>query len=64
MLIKASCAIKYGIPYQGSKTKLIEKIARFFPNADNFYDLFGGGFSVSHYMLKHRSKNYIVIAKP
>ena len=44
--------------YQGSKSKVIDKIARFFPNADNFYDLFGGGFSVSHYMLKHRSKSY------
>lgn len=49
---------KYGIQYQGSKTKIIDKIARFFPNADHFYDLFGGGFSVTHYMLKNRRKSF------
>lgn len=58
MQLKPGNNIKYGITYQGSKTKIIEKIARFFPNADHFYDLFGGGFSVSHYMLMHRSKSY------
>ena len=41
---------QYGLPYMGSKSKIIEKIAKYFPKADNFYDLFGGGFSVSHYM--------------
>ena len=41
---------KYGLPYQGSKTKIVEHIAKYFPNADHFYDLFGGGFSVTHYM--------------
>ena len=50
--------ILYGIPYQGSKTKIIDKIARFFPNADHFYDLFGGGFSVTHYMLENRRKSF------
>lgn len=34
----------------GSKDQIIHKIAPVFPKADNFYDLFGGGFSVSHYM--------------
>ena len=58
MILKPGNTIKYGIPYQGSKTKLIEKIARFFPSADHFYDLFGGGFSVSHYMIVHRRKSY------
>jgi hypothetical protein len=58
VILKPGGTIKYGIQYQGSKTKLIERIARFFPNADNFYDLFGGGFSVSHYMISHRSKSY------
>jgi site-specific DNA-adenine methylase len=56
--LKPGATIKYGIPYQGSKTKIIEKIARFFPNADNFYDLFGGGFSVTHYMMEHRRKSF------
>ena len=29
-----------------------------FPRADNFYDLFGGGFSVTHFMLRHRKDHY------
>ena len=56
--LKAGSIINYGIPYQGSKTKIIPLVSRFFPNADNFYDLFGGGFSVSHYMLEHRFNSY------
>ncbi len=48
----------YGIPYMGSKDSLIHKIAPLFPKAENFYDLFGGGFSVSHFMLLHKSNNY------
>ena len=56
--LKAGGGEKWGIPYQGSKTKIIDKISKFFPNADNFYDLFGGGFSVSHYMIANRSKSY------
>jgi D12 class N6 adenine-specific DNA methyltransferase len=58
MQLKAGNHKKFGIPYQGSKTKIIDSIARFFPNADHFYDLFGGGFSVSHYMIENRSKSY------
>ena len=46
---------QYGISYKGSKDKIIHKIATLFPKADNFYDLFGGGFSVSHFMLLHRT---------
>jgi len=48
----------FGIPYMGSKGGIIHRIAPIFPAADNFYDLFGGGFSVSHYMLYHHSKKY------
>ena len=48
----------YGIPYMGSKDKLIHKLAFLFPAADNFYDLFGGGFSVSHFMILHHSNKY------
>ncbi len=58
MILIAPEREKYGIPYQGSKTKIIDKIARFFPNADHFYDLFGGGFSVTHYMLENRRKSF------
>ena len=51
---------KYGLPYKGSKQKIISKISECFPSADNFYDLFGGGFSVTHFMLENRPdfKNY------
>lgn len=50
--------MNYGIPYQGSKSKIVADLCRVFPKADHFYDLFGGGFSVTHYMLAHRSKDY------
>lgn len=42
----------------GSKRGIVSELCRIFPKADNFYDLFGGGFSVSHYMIKHRSKDF------
>ena len=42
----------YGIPYKGSKSKIVNKIMEHIPAADNFYDLFGGGFAVSHYVLE------------
>jgi len=49
---------KYGIPYMGSKGSILKKLCGIFPNADNFYDLFGGGFSVSHFMYEHRKNHY------
>lgn len=42
----------------GSKDKLVHKIAKLFPRADNFYDLFGGGFAVSHFMVLHHASKY------
>ena len=43
----------YGIPYMGSKQKLVNKIIPFIlkrhPDATDLYDLFGGGGSVSLY---------------
>ena len=48
----------YGIPYMGSKASIVPSIAMNFPPADHFYELFGGGFSISHYMLEKKSKNY------
>jgi len=50
--------MNYGLPYQGSKSKIISQFAHLFPNATHFYDLFGGGFSVSHFMLQRRSKDF------
>lgn len=49
---------EYGIPYMGSKAKIIASIATMLPPAEHFYDLFGGGFSVSHYMLARRRDKY------
>lgn len=48
----------YGIPYMGSKSKIVKELCHIFPPAENFYDLFGGGFAITHYMIKHRSKDY------
>jgi site-specific DNA-adenine methylase len=46
----------YGVPYMGSKQKLVDKIVPFImkrhPDADSFYDLFGGGGSVSLYAVR------------
>jgi len=48
----------FGIPYMGSKSKIAASIALNFPAAENFYDLFGGGFSMSHYMVEKKSHRY------
>ena len=48
----------YGIPYMGSKSDIVASIALNLPVADNFYDLFGGGFCVTHYMMEKRSHKY------
>ncbi len=45
--------MNYGIPYMGSKSKIAPSIAMNFPKADHIYDLFGGGFSMTHYMMMH-----------
>jgi site-specific DNA-adenine methylase len=49
---------KYGIPYMGSKSKILPHIAKLFPNAENFYDLFGGGFSATHFMVETRGNDF------
>lgn len=49
---------EYGIPYMGSKSSICNGLIKIFPKADHFYDLFGGGFSVTHSMLLRRSKHY------
>ena len=38
----------YGIPYQGSKTKIAPNIIQLLPKGKRFCDLFGGGFAMSH----------------
>ena len=49
---------QYGMPYMGSKNEIVPSLAMKFPPADNFYDLFGGGGSVTHYMLKNKLHRY------
>lgn len=49
----------YGLPYKGSKDKIAEKICLLFPIKENFYDLFMGGGSITHYqLLQNQYKNY------
>ena len=50
--------MSYGIPYMGSKQAIVASIVSALPKAENFYDLFGGGFSVSHYVLRERKDKY------
>jgi len=38
----------YGVPYKGSKNFIAEKIVNVIPSAENFYDLFAGGCSITH----------------
>lgn len=40
--------MNYGICYQGSKSKLAERIISVLPRAEHFYDLFAGGCAISH----------------
>ena len=42
----------------GSKSKICSQVCALFSKADHFYDLFGGGFSITHFMLLHRSSSY------
>ena len=39
---------KYGIVYQGSKTRIADDIIQILPQGKRFVDLFGGGFAMSH----------------
>lgn len=48
----------YGIPYMGSKAGIAPSICMNFPAAEHFYDLFGGGFSISHYMIENKSNKF------
>lgn len=43
----------YGLPYKGSKRKLVERISELMPRATHLYDLFCGGCAMAHYALTH-----------
>ena len=52
---------RYGLPYKGSKNKIADWVCDQLPVADNFYDLFCGGCSVTHaQLLRGRFKRYVV----
>lgn len=52
---------KYGLPYKGSKNKLVDKFMSIFPERENFYDLFCGGCAVSHgALLSKKYKNIFI----
>lgn len=40
--------IAYGVPYQGSKNFLAERIIQALPSATHFYDVFAGGCAITH----------------
>lgn len=40
--------MRYGLPYQGSKNKLAERIVALLPAASHLYDVFAGGCAISH----------------
>lgn len=39
---------KYGLPYQGSKNAIADKIISALPSGNRFVDLFGGGCAITH----------------
>lgn len=43
--------MNYGLPYMGSKSKIVKHIVPLFPSVDNFVDLFAGGGAVTHYAM-------------
>ena len=44
--------MNYGLPYQGSKSKICEELIQQLPNATHFYDLFAGGCAITDMALK------------
>lgn len=50
--------MNYGLPYQGSKSKIADWILEKLPEAENLYDLFGGGGAITHKaLLSNKYKN-------
>lgn len=40
--------MRYGLPYQGSKSEIAERIVALLPEAERLYDIFAGGCAVTH----------------
>ena len=53
--------MNYGLPYQGSKSKICAEVIRHLPIADNLYDLFAGGCAITDIALREGEySRYIV----
>ena len=50
----------YGIPYMGSKNTIAHIIIDVLPKADNFYDLFYGGCSITHVAMLSKKYKHII----
>ncbi len=44
--------MNYGVPYKGSKNRIVKQLAEAIPKADVFCDLFAGGCAVTHRMME------------
>lgn len=51
--------VNYGLPYMGSKNSIAHIIIDVLPKADNFYDLFCGGCSITHCAMLSKKWNNI-----
>lgn len=52
---------RYGLPYQGSKSRIAERIINLLPSAQTFVDLFAGGCAVTHAaILSHKYERFII----
>lgn len=40
--------MRYGLPYKGSKSRIVDELLTVIPPAEHFYDLFCGGCAVAH----------------
>lgn len=52
--------MNYGVPYKGSKNRIVKVLSEAIPKADVFCDLFAGGCAVTHRMMElGKSGRYI-----
>lgn len=51
--------MNYGLPYMGSKNAIVADVCEVFPPATHFYDLFCGGCSITHFLMRrHRFQQF------
>lgn len=52
--------INYGMPYKGSKSRIVAWLVDVLPDAETFVDLFGGGGAVTHYAATSHKYNHVI----